>query len=247
MKVRKLFAILMVALSVTTISAQEKIVYGGIGLPNGKFAGDESNELVFPSGGKEGGAALGLNVGFKMLQPISPELSWFVSADIFYNGLHSDIKDDIEDAFDDVDKMPAYINVPVMGGVNYSIAELGTGIKLFAEAGLGLNFRYVNPWSFSYEDTEYISGVGNVDYEAEVEYTFDTKFLVAYQIGAGLKINDQFTVGLNYYSLGSDKVSWNYKAEIDIDGVGSDTEKDDGKSNKKLSASLLAIRVGFVF
>lgn len=246
MKARKLFAILMVALSVTTISAQEKIVYGGIGLPNGKFGGDDSRELVWPSGGKEGGAALGLNVGFKFMQPISPELSWFVSGDVFYNGLHSDIKDDIDDAYDDVEKMPAYINVPVMGGVNYSIAELGTGVTLWAEAGLGLNFRYISDFSVSNKGTTTIGGT-TYDAKDEVNFSFDTKFMVAYQIGAGVKINDQFTIGLNYYNLGSDKISYNYKEEVEIVGYDSESYKGDDKTDKKLSTSLLAVRFGFCF
>ena len=234
----------MVALSVTTISAQEKIVYGGIGLPNGKFGGDESNELVL-FGGKEGGAALGLNVGFKILQPISPELSWFVSADVFYNGLHSDIKDDIDDSFDEVEKTPSYINVPVMGGVNYSIAELGTGVTLWAEAGLGLNFRYVNGLN-AYDKGVTTIGGDDYNFKDEYEYTFDSKFMVAFQLGAGVKINDQFTIGLNYYSLGSDKMSYTAKRELTIGGD-SDSDKIDDKTDKKLSTSLIGVRVGFCF
>lgn len=245
MKTRKLFAILTAALSLTTISAQENIIYGGIGLPQGKFGGDDTKEVFLSNGGKEGGAALGLNVGFKSLQSISPAFSWFISGDIFYNGLHSDIKDDIEDGWEDVEKLPAYINVPVMGGVNFSIAELGTGFSLWAEAGLGLNFRYITDYSVSEKSTDTYMGTTYTLHE-ELNISFDSKFLVAYQIGAGLKINDQFTVGLHYYNLGSDKVKMDYKYELDPDYY-DESFKDDGKSSKKLSTSLVAVRVGFVF
>ena len=242
MKVRKLFAILMVALSVTTISAQEKIVYGGFGLPQGKFGGDDVEKTLLFADDKEGGLGLGFNVGFKFMNPISPELNWFVSADIFYNGLNSDIKDDVEDAYDnaydecEITSFPSALNIPVMGGVNYTFADMGS-MSVWAELGVGLNARILTNYEYEGKLT-----YGGNQYKFESSDEFDNKFLLAYQLGVGVKINDQFMIGLNYYNLGSDKVKG--EGTVKIDG---DSDSDDFKSSKPLAASLLAIRFGFCF
>lgn len=230
----------MVALSVTTVSAQENIVYGGLGLPQGKFGGDDAKESMYLADKSEGSAGLGLNVGFKMLQPISPELSWFISGDIFYNGLNSDVKEEWEDAIDKADgelvSTPSYLNIPVMGGVNYTVADMGN-MSIFAEAGIGFNARLITKGEYNEKVT-----YGTDTYKLEVTEEFDNSFGLAFQLGAGVKINDQFIIGLNYYKLGSDKVKG--KAKYEIDG---DSDSDDFKSSKKLDVSLLAVRFGFVF
>lgn len=147
---------------------------------------------------------MGFGVGFKYLQPLSiPNLNWFVSAEFNYNGLKSSVIDDAEDDLtsqgvdiNTIDiKYPKYFNIPVMAGVNYSLAELSPGVVLFLEGGLGVNCRFISDFAVEQTDGNY-----------ELEYDFDNSFTFAYQIGGGLKIQDKYIVALNYYGLGSDKL-----------------------------------------
>ena len=177
------------------------------------------------------------------MNPITPELNWFASADVFYNGLNSDIKSDMEDYWDlqyddyDVNSYPAALNIPVMGGVNYTITDMGN-MSLWAELGLGVNARIITNLSQEGKIT-----AGGTQYKFEYTEEYENKFLLAYQLGVGLKINDQFMVGLNYYNLGSEKVKVEYDLEID----GQSQPMDDEKSSKPLAASLIAVRFGFCF
>lgn len=223
----------MIALSVTGASAQSNVFFGGLNLPNGNFKGDDLKKLILTDAGKEGGAGIGFNAGYKFLSPISNQFNWFLSAEIFYNGLNSEIKGDLEDSADksgiDINKYTSYINFPVLGGLNYSIANLNPDLSLWAEVGAGLNFRYLT--DFSYEQGK-----------NEVTESYNTNFLFAYQLGVGVNIKNQFTIGIHYYSLGSEKIKGKYKEEDN-----SGKERDDFKSSKPLDISMLSIRVGYIF
>lgn len=232
MKAKLFFAVSMIALSVTGVSAQSKMVYGGFSFPHGYFEEDDYSKNIF-FGGKEGGAATGFNVGFKYFQPFSvPNLNWYVSAELFYNGLTSDLKDDIEDNIgtNDIDlKYPSYFNIPVLAGVQYSVAELNKDISLWVEGGLGVNCRLISSLKIEEEN----SG------EGEAEISFDNDFLFAFQFGGGIIINKNISVGLAYYNLGSDKIR----------GVSKVDNNDDKKikSSKELSTSTIALRIGYIF
>ena len=149
----------------------------------------------------------------------------------------SDISDEIEDDLKD-GKMPSYINIPVMAGLNYTIANINSDVSLYAEGGVGVNMRHIGKLEGTV--TDYVSGYGTID--IDMEYSFDKAFLFAFQLGAGATIKDKFTIGLNYFNLGNEKVRGKVSAEAE--GY-SATEK--GKSDKKLSANILALRVGFKF
>ena len=227
MKAKVFLAISMIALSVTGVSAQSKIVYGGLSLPNGYFAEDEYDKNII-SGGKEGAAGTGFNAGFKYLQSFSdPKLSWFVSAELLYNGLTSDFKDEAEDKLNPEDvKFESYFNIPVMAGFNYNLAALSSDVSLWIEAGLGVNCRLLSDFRAEYDDG------------GEIELSYDKSFLFAYQFGGGLTIKNKLMVGLAYYNLGTDKLR------------GQETKNnktDKFKTKKELSATTLALRVGYIF
>ena len=239
MKIKSIATAFMAVFSFTSVFAQSSVLSVGVGFPSGDFAGDEFDRNVILGEGKQGGAANGFNVGYKFLSPLSsPEFQWFFSADFFYNGLISDISDEIEDDLKD-GKMPSYINIPVMAGLNYTIANINSDVSLYAEGGVGVNMRHIRKLEGTATDI-YVSGYGTID--IDMEYSFDKAFLFAFQLGAGATIKDKFTIGLNYFNLGNEKVR--YKISAEAEGY-SDTEK--GKSDKKLSANILALRVGFKF
>ena len=233
MKTKGIFAIAMIFLSLTGASAQSNIIFGGFNFPNGKFKGDDYTKVVVLDQGKEGGAGMGFNLGYKFLSPISNQFNWFLSAELFYNGLNSEIKDDVEDLADksgmDINKFPSYLNAPVIGGLNYSFANLNPDLSLWAEVGAGLNFRFLT--DYAYERGE-----------NETTLSYNTNFLFAYQLGVGVMVKNKFTIGIHYYDLGSEKLKGKYKEEDD-----SGKEKDDFKSSKPLDTSMLSIRVGFIF
>lgn len=227
---RFLVAIGLVVMSVMCVSAQSKIIFGGLSLPNGDFGEDDLAKNVF-YGGKEGGAATGFNVGLKYLQPFSdPNLNWFVSAELFYNGFTSDLKDEVEDTYNlEYVNYNSYFNVPVIGGVNYSVASLSPDVSLWVEGGIGVNCRIISDYS---EETN--TGT-------EYEYDYESSFCFAYQFGGGLKIKNNLLVGLSYYNLGSDKV----RGEMSTKGNAQSDQKT--KTKKELSTTLLAVRVGYIF
>lgn len=227
MKAKLFFAVSMIALSVTGVSAQSKIVYGGLSLPNGYFAEDEYDKNIIV-GGKQGSANTGFNAGLKYLQPFSdPKLSWFVSAELFYNGLTSDYKDEVEDKVDpEYIKFESYFNIPVMAGFNYNLAALSSDVSLWIEAGLGVNCRLISDYSEESKDG------------SELERTCDKSFLFAYQFGGGLTIKNKLMVGLSYYNLGTDKM----RGQQTIND-----KTDKYKTKKELSTTTLALRVGYIF
>jgi len=164
----------------------------GAVFPNGNF-GDE----------KKGGAATGLNLGLKYYHPLkTPGLSLFLGLDAFYNGLQGDIKDDIEDYYgNDVDiTHSAYLNIPIMAGVNYSY-PLNEKTKVFGEFGLGLNYSKITDFKAEEDD----------DYYKE---SFDASTQLAYTIGGGLFFNDKYSIGLKYNNLGKHKYKVKWEEEI---------------------------------
>ena len=230
MKAKVFLAISMIALSVTGVSAQSKIVYGGLSLPNGAYS-EYDLDKYYNYDGKEGGAGKGFNVGFKYVQPFSDsKLNWFLSAELLYNGLNSDLKDEFEEKYDPESvKYETYFNVPVMGGINYSLADLSPDVSLWVEMGIGVNCRIMSKFNLEAKNG------------SEYDVNYERSFCFAYQFGGGLKINNRYIVGLSYYDLGSDKIRGekSYKGNSGLD------EKI--KTKKELSTTTLAVRVGYIF
>ncbi len=197
-------------------------------MPQGDFADDDEDDAIFDGSGV---ASTGLYVGYKLLSPLKTDgLFWTLNAGIMYNDLQSDFKDDLEDEMDDADdfSLPKYLNVPILAGLQYE-KSLSDGFKLYGEAGLGLNILKLTNLSASEEDYEY-------------SMTFKPSVKLGYKIGAGIVLQDKYTISLNYLGLGSHKVK--YESEVEYDG---DRERDDDKFEKALSVSSLNITFGIRF
>jgi len=214
---------------VLTLNAQTKSeLQIGLAMPQGDFADDDEDDAIYYGSGV---ASTGFYLGYKLLSPLKTDgLFWTFNAGIMYNDLQSDFKDDFDDEMDDLDdySLPKYLNVPILAGLQYE-KSLSDGFKLYGEAGVGLNVLKLTNFSESEDDYEYIE-------------KFKPSIKLGYKIGAGVVLQDKYTISLNYLGLGSHKVK--YEWERDYDG---DKDKDDDKFDKALSISSLNITFGIRF
>lgn len=223
-----IFAILF-ASGVLTLNAQTKSeLQIGLAMPQGDFADDDEDDAIYDGSGVAG---TGFYLGYKLLSPLKTDgLYWTFNAGIMYNDLQSDFKDDIDDEMDDADdySLPKYLNVPILVGLQYE-KSISDGVNLYGEAGLGLNILKLTNLSYSEDGYEYSE-------------TFKPSVKLGYKIGAGIVLQDKYTISLNYLGLGSHKV----KYECEEDDYG-DREHDDDKFEKALSVSSLNITFGIRF
>ena len=228
MKKYLFFAIFFVS-CVLTLNAQTKSeLQIGLAMPQGDFADDDEDDAIFDGSGV---AATGFYLGYKLLSPLKTDgFYWTFNAGIMYNDLQSDFKDDWEDEMDDVDdySLPKYLNVPILAGLQYE-KSLSDGLSLYGEAGLGLNILKLTNYSASEDDYE-------------MKTTFKPSVKLGYKIGAGIILQDKYTISLNYLGLGSHKVKYEYEYEYY-----GESESDDDKFDKALSVSSLNITFGIRF
>jgi len=224
-----LFLAVFFASCVFSLNAQTKSeLQIGLAKPQGDFADDDEDDAIFDGSGV---AATGFYLGYKLLSPLKTDgFYWTFNAGIMYNDLQSDFKDDIEDEMDDADdfSLPKYLNVPILAGLQYEKSS-SDGFKLYGEAGLGLNVLKLTNLSASEDDYE-------------MKMTFKPSVKLGYKIGAGIVLQDKYTISLNYLGLGSHKVKYEYEEEYD-----GDSESDDDKFEKALSVSSLNITFGIRF
>lgn len=224
-----LFFAILFASCVFTLNAQTKSeLQIGLAVPQGDFADDDEDDAIFDGSGVAG---TGFYLGYKLLSPLSTDgLYWTFNAGIMYNDLQSDFKDDLEDVMDDADdySLPKYFNVPILAGLQYE-KTISDGLNLFGEAGVGLNILKIT--NLSYEEDNY-----------EKLTTFKPSVGLGFKIGAGIVLQEKYTISLNYLGLGSHKVK--YESEYEYYG---ESESDDDKFDKALSVSSLNITFGIRF
>lgn len=224
--VKKAIALVAVIMGVSTASfAQNGLsVRAGGNFPVGTFGQGDITDMALHSPKSElGGAATGFNVGVKYQLGLLGNLSAFASADLFYNGLKSEIKDDLKAIADLANNddyiVPAYVNLPVMLGVNYTILDI-IGTTLWAEAGVGANFRSITGTS-----------------DDETPYAPATTF--AWQVGIGVSVSNAVSLGLHYYGFGA--------SEIDLKSDNKITDAVNKLNESKLNPSMVVIRLGYHF
>ena len=219
-------------------SAQDGLtVRVGGTFPVGAFGSGESIDIALSDPTSEfGGAATGVNAGIKYQLGILGNLGVFASADVFYNGLKGDLKEDIQKLDDDA-KLPTYMNIPVMAGVNYELLDIA-GACLWVEAGLGVNFRNIS----SMENDMEILGS---EFETGTSYKMATTF--AWEAGVGVSVADKVSLGLHYYAFGSSAINGDpYVEDGGAIGNWADQLKDEFQSGK-LNPSMIVIRLGYHF
>ena len=231
-----LFFAILFASCVFTLNAQTKSeLQIGLAVPQGDFADDKKDAIYHG----DGVAGTGFYLGYKLLSPLSTDgLYWTFNAGIMYNDLQSDYKDDWEDEMDYADdySLPKYFNVPILAGLQYE-KTISDGLNLFGEAGVGLNILKIT--NLSYETNYY-------EYYNEYLRTFIASVKVGFKIGAGIVLQEKYTISLNYLGLGSHKVK--YETETEYYGESESVSvSDDDKFDKALSASSFHITFGSPF
>lgn len=257
MKNRKFYAFLVVIMLFACGSAKaqtQTYLNLGLSVPTGKFAEGDEDGFALLTESKEGGAGVGANLGLKWKFPTKAKgLGILLSVDGIYNGLNNDIKDLFEELVDEYEdegadvtlRKPNYINVPVMLGLNYCY-EASDNIGIYGEAGIGLDARFITNFRLELEESGNDPYYGRYSYEETLKFEYDPAVSFAFQLGAGILINNRFTIGVNLYNLGSAKVKgkvtdkykeyWN--GEYD-----SDSEKENFKF-KTLSTTMVLLRFG---
>jgi hypothetical protein len=179
-------------------------VHLGPAIPVGDFAEDNLNE------DDAGGAGVGLNIGGRFSYPVTDiGLSLFVGTDLYFNGLQREVKDDIEDRYDnwgiDVDiRYSKYINMPLFAGVNYTY-KANDMISLFGDFGIGPDFMKITRTKVQAEDNEVI-------------LTYKTSTQFALKVGGGIMLNDKFFVSMHYNGFGEHEI----EGEMEYNGNSSD-------------------------
>jgi hypothetical protein len=226
-----IFLFILFVCGTLSLSAQGKSEFQiGLATPSGDFADDDEDDAVFSGSGY---AATGFYLGYKLLTPLSSKgLFWTFSAGVMYNDLSGDFKDDLEeemedyeDYYDDFDiTYLKYINIPIMAGLQYE-QPISAQIKLFGEAGLGINVLKLTNMSYNLDGTE-------------GTYSFDPSLKLGYKIGGGILVKDKYTISLTYTGLGSHKVKYTYEE---------DSDSEDYKFDKALLISSLNVIFGIRF
>ena len=217
-------------------SAQDGLtVRVGGTFPVGAFGSGESIDIALSDPTSEfGGAATGVNAGIKYQLGILGNLGVFASADVFYNGLKGDIKEDLGGDSENI-TLPSYLNIPVMVGANYSIIDLGIA-SLWAEAGAGLNIRSI---------TKSSSSVGSGSFSASSESAYGIGTTLAWQAGIGATLLDCFSVGLHYYGLGAAEVKGDVTTTAGLGSLGGELKNE--FTAGKINPSMVVLRVGYTF
>ena len=231
---KRSFILVLAFVSISLYSkAQGKFdLHVGGSFPMGDFKSKDSET--------GGGASSGLNIGLKYLYPVSScdGLSITGGIDWHYNGINQSIKDDLRALVTSAGYTNlsldyfSYINVPVLVGLNYQIPVNKT-FGIFGDAGLGINYSKVTDLNmrFSFQGTN-----------ATVTETFDPSIKMAFQVGAGLLIQKQYTIGLHYNILGS--YAYNGKMTATMSGQ---SQTSDITPTGKISVNILDLTVGILF
>lgn len=200
--------LIAIILSENVYSQGSFFIHAGPSFPLSDFGDVDWND---DGGGDAGGASVGLNLGCKYIYELNNKgLGLFLGADFNLNGLKSSEKDQIKgegEINDNIDiKYYKYINVPIIGGLNYTF-KANEQVALFVDLGIGADFFKVTNMTMESANEEW-------------EIKFHLSSRLAYKFGGGLLIQDKYIIGLNYNVLGKHDA----KAEIEYNGDTLDPE-----------------------
>ena len=254
-KVTIIFAMLAV-MGIGAASAQKTVHFslraGGL-FPQNRFA-QASGDYLSGNGlnwgvidySNKGGAGMGLTFGMQVKFDIKSVkgLGILLGVDGMYNALNADVNAFYEDQVDAMDlppiqysmKMPVYFNIPAMVGVGYSITPI-PNIGFFAEAAMGANLRFIT----NMVETTYDQSLNQ---ETVVTTEFNRNLTFAYRFGAGVIFKDKYTLGIDWYNLGTAKLQGLQHTEINgVLQVGSPVRYRAGK----ITPVNVALRFGITF
>jgi hypothetical protein len=204
-------------LGISTSAFTQGFLSGHIGaaLPLFKF-GDKN----FAQDASAGGAAVGIDIGAKYEYPITKKgINIFAQADIIYNGLKKDVKNNMQliinntyGADSDI-KYISYFNVPILVGVNYKFYSI-KDFDFSGEFGIGIDLFKIKRLKIESGEIKY-----------KERYDFSTK--LAIKAGANVTFKDKYIFGINYMMLGKHHV----KGEQIMLGTSIDFERENQNIN----------------
>lgn len=181
-------------------------VHLGPSFPTADFADDDVDSYD----DNNTGASLGLSAGVQYVHPLNENgLGFLAGLDIIYNGLKNNLKDDWEDYYSNLDSHYSFLNIPITAGVNYRLdSKSNENLSFIGNAGLIFNFLKITNQEF--EDGDF--------------YEFDLSNKIGIRLGAGVLLNDEISIELNYFAPGEHDIDYRY---IDTDGDAYDTQDSD--------------------
>ena len=202
-----------------------------------------SNYALWWEDGNQGYADMGGGIGFDVTLPIAKGIGVFAGADMFYNTNKSDLKDYFEEVSKDFVATPGinsysytmsnFVNIPMFIGVSY-ILNYENNFTLFAEAATGPNFRLISDYK---SVTKYDNGE-----ESKETIDYNTATTFGFKFGAGVLMWNRMTVVLDYYSLGSAKITGTESVK-----AGNTTIDTKFEGKKDVYSAELVLRVGYHF
>lgn len=238
--VKKAIALVAVIMGISTVSFAQNgfTVRAGGSFPIGTFGkGDVKDIALLDGKSSNGGAAIGFNAGVKYQLSIIGNLGVFGTADFFYNSLNSDIKEAWKGDNENIN-LPAYMNIPVMVGANYTILDI-IGTTLWVEAGAGVNFRNITSSTASAALGSILSG--------DTKSVYDISTTFAWQAGVGVSLSNTVTLGLHYYGFGAAEISGESTSSANLGDLISGESKPMAFTFGKLNPSMIIVRLGYTF
>ncbi len=220
-----LFLLIICVSLVGSASAQSNFnIQLGAAYPLADFGNDDINEE------DAAGAGLGFTLGGQYTYRFSEAgLGIFAGIDINYNPLKKDARDVIIDYYESNGLYGAdqnfyeYVNIPISIGVHYNY-NANEKFGLLFNGGLVLNIFKMTKYEVEYQN-----------------FTITTKFdpttAVGFKVGAGILLNQKFTIKIDYLGLGKNDI------EGEITAPGEEPEKVDGEAK----VSLLNLSFGYRF
>jgi hypothetical protein len=224
MKTYIIFASLLISVCITanTYSQSSYILHFGPSLPLSDFAlEDLDNEDA-------GGAAMGVSVGLQFIYRVTEfGLGIYGGIDFNYNGLTKDVKNDIEEYYENMGIINAdiifykYLNLPISAGLNYTY-QANDKVGVFTNAGLVVN-------SLKITDMELKT------HRQAVSAKMDVANSIGFKIGGGMIINQKVSISIDYLGLGTHDI----KGEIRTTDTSEDIEGE-------MKVDLLNLTLGFI-
>lgn len=246
-----------VILGANYVEAQTKFsIHLGGSFPFGKYADYSLSSSSIPDGNDiiawniktdKAGATMGFDFGAKLRfnLPTIKGLGIIATADFIFNPSNKEIQDSFEDyiilfcAQNSVSNydfsVPKYINIPVMLGLNYEYT-FANNVKIYGDAGVGVNIGMISGLEMNFSEQDF-KFVYNIDYENQ--YSF------AFQVGIGVLLSEQLSLGVHYYNLGSQKVKGDIKYRATWYGGG---ESERGNfAFGRINPNMITLRLGYHF
>lgn len=256
-QIKRIALLIIVILGTNCVKAQTDFsIHLGGALPLGSYAESQDTPNSLQNGDyiiawntktNKAGAALGLNFGAKLRfnLPAIKGLGVIATADLFFNPSNKEARDWGEDYWMilmenfnvknyDIN-IPKYINIPIMLGLNYEY-NIKDNVKIWGEGGVGLNICII---------TDLIMKASEYDYEFLAEINYDNQYTLGFQLGAGVLLSEQLSIGLHYYNLGSQRIEGIMKYTSTSD-YGAEGDRARG-SLDRINPNMLTLRLGYHF